>query len=116
MNVEPVSVCPRCGAEHEPLIVKSIDQPIVEVDGTVWDSWALCPVSQDPILFRRALDSKDLDKVTIIDMRQAWLYARYEPLEQLILKATDLTNPSAHEDLKYLLEVVRKLLARTAVR
>ena len=45
--------CARCGQNHEGLTFKRFAQPIVDPDGTIWDYWTLCPVSDDPILLRK---------------------------------------------------------------
>lgn len=41
--------CARCGGEHHDLPLKYFEIPIIDPEDT-WDSWAMCPVSGDPIL------------------------------------------------------------------
>ena len=47
----PVYRCARCGKDHEHIVFVHINgDPITDEDGTMWDWWALCPVTGDPIL------------------------------------------------------------------
>lgn len=43
--------CARCGEDHQQLSFrKFIKSPVVDEDGTVWDYWAVCPTTGDPVL------------------------------------------------------------------
>ncbi len=42
--------CARCGKMHIGLEFKKFYRPIRDKDGTTWDYWILCPISDDPIL------------------------------------------------------------------
>lgn len=46
MNVD-VNRCARCGQDHEGLEFRLFDRPCGE-----WTHWAMCPVTQEPILCR----------------------------------------------------------------
>lgn len=43
--------CARCGSDHQQLKMKKMLKPI-KIARSVWTHWALCPLSQDPILVR----------------------------------------------------------------
>ena len=46
-----VKRCARCGQDHPDMAFKKfVGSPIVDEDGTVWNYWATCPVTGDPVL------------------------------------------------------------------
>ena len=48
-----IGSCARCGYDHADLEFKKFEQnPIEDSDGTVWNYWALCPVTGEPILLK----------------------------------------------------------------
>jgi hypothetical protein len=48
-----VKHCARCQQDHNQLEFKEFTiNPIEYSDGTVWNYWALCPVTQEPILLK----------------------------------------------------------------
>lgn len=51
--------CARCGQDHERLTYTRFIRPVEDTDGTVWDWWATCPTTGDPILARQ-IDVEDL--------------------------------------------------------
>lgn len=58
-RTEDVKHCARCGQDHDRIIFYEFGRPIVDEDGTVWDWWATCPNTGDPILLRS--DRADLE-------------------------------------------------------
>lgn len=45
-----VGACARCGGDHEDVVFKAFDRPVI-VDGTPrYHRWGTCPASHDPIL------------------------------------------------------------------
>jgi len=44
--------CARCGENHEDLLFSLFTNPIEDSDGTVWAYWAMCPITDEPILLR----------------------------------------------------------------
>lgn len=55
--VTTVQNCARCGETHEDLsFTKFSKYPIEDIDGTVYNYWALCPITREPILLRIAND------------------------------------------------------------
>lgn len=45
--------CARCGKDHDELIFKQFAQnPIEDSDGTIWNYWAMCPDTKEPILLK----------------------------------------------------------------
>lgn len=52
-KVVAVKNCARCGQNHpDGLEFKQFLQPVIDDDGTVWNYWATCPVTGDPILMK----------------------------------------------------------------
>jgi hypothetical protein len=48
-----ITDCARCSVHHDDLEFKPFNGlPIVDEDGTVWDWWAVCPITGDPVLLR----------------------------------------------------------------
>lgn len=45
--------CARCGANHEALVWKPFQRPVVDADGTVWGWWTMCPYNQEPVLLTK---------------------------------------------------------------
>lgn len=54
--VTTVIGCARCGNDHEAIEFKRFEIPIKDDDG-LWEYWALCPVSGDPILLKKTVDN-----------------------------------------------------------
>lgn len=50
--------CSRCGSTHLDITAKKFDRPIEDTDGTIWDWWATCPTTGDPIIARN-LESEE---------------------------------------------------------
>lgn len=43
--------CARCKQDHRELsFTKFVGNPVEDEDGTIWNWWAMCPVTGDPIL------------------------------------------------------------------
>lgn len=54
--ISDVYSCSRCSYNHSGLTFIKFDRPIVDTCNdmkTIWDFWAICPVSLDPILLRQ---------------------------------------------------------------
>ena len=51
-KLKSVSGCARCGGSHENLALHTFKVPFAppEARGVVWDRWATCPATGDPIL------------------------------------------------------------------
>lgn len=47
-----VKQCARCFTDHEVLKFTSFINPISDSDDTIWNYWALCPTTGEPILLR----------------------------------------------------------------
>lgn len=46
--------CARYGQDHVNLEFKEFTQnPIEDSDGTIWNYWALCPITNEPILLKK---------------------------------------------------------------
>lgn len=66
----PVFGCARCSRDHPELIFKLFNlHPVQDEDGTVWDMWAICPVTGDPIL-SRVLESTKVSHDQEIDAQE----------------------------------------------
>lgn len=44
--------CARCGGDHKALKYRKLRQPIEDGDTTLWEWWATCPTTGEPILMR----------------------------------------------------------------
>jgi hypothetical protein len=45
--------CARCDEDHTDLeFTQFRNNPIEDTDGTVWNWWAMCPVTNEPILMK----------------------------------------------------------------
>lgn len=42
--------CARCGENHDAVTFQKFTRPIIDADGTVWQRWGMCPVTNEPIL------------------------------------------------------------------
>lgn len=56
MNID-VRNCARCGQDHDALTFKQFQRPVTEDkdkdnETILWTHWAVCPVTDDPILLR----------------------------------------------------------------
>lgn len=52
--------CARCSGTHENLEYKPFSKhPIEDTDGTIWDSFAICPITNEPILVKTEQLSKE---------------------------------------------------------
>ena len=49
---QSVQRCARCGRDHQNLILRHLERPIEDRDGSVWTHWMRCPQNGDPILWR----------------------------------------------------------------
>lgn len=47
-----ITHCARCHQDHDYLWFERFGYPVIDGDGTVWDWWALCPVTHEPVLMR----------------------------------------------------------------
>ncbi len=47
-----VKQCARCSQDHDQLKFNLFISPILDSNFSVWNYWALCPVTQEPILLR----------------------------------------------------------------
>lgn len=45
--------CARCGQNHAKVAFKRLKRPVIDSDGTVWNYWAMCPETREPILMMR---------------------------------------------------------------
>lgn len=50
--------CARCGQDHEQLEFKSLTRPVEYHGESIYQLWALCPVSGEPILMRVEVERK----------------------------------------------------------
>lgn len=51
--IDDVENCARCGGDHEGLKYNLFDPPVKPVhplDRTTWTHWAMCPVTDEPII------------------------------------------------------------------
>lgn len=70
--------CARCDAPGHILRFQEMKRPIVDPDGTSFGWWALCPVSEDPILMRKedsAGRSLPVPEDIMEGLDEAWEYA-----------------------------------------
>lgn len=44
--------CARCGYDHASLEFNKFENPIVDSDSTIWNWWALCRVTNEPVLLK----------------------------------------------------------------
>lgn len=48
-----ITNCARCGDDHDKLKFTEFSKnPIIDSDGTIWDFWALCPITKEPVLLK----------------------------------------------------------------
>lgn len=55
-----VNKCARCGNNHEVLEIKEFENsPIVDCNDITWNYWGICPLKNEPILFRIIANEKE---------------------------------------------------------
>lgn len=52
MTTANVTECARCGEAHNGLEFHQFSRPFREDNGTLWEHWATCPVTHEPMLLR----------------------------------------------------------------
>lgn len=54
-----VKHCARCGSDHLKLEFRPFKLvPIGDSDGTLWNYWAMCPITREPVLLKIVDDGK----------------------------------------------------------
>lgn len=51
--------CPRCGKNHEELILYNINGTPIFKEDLCYDCWAICPKTESPILIGREKSQED---------------------------------------------------------
>ncbi len=48
-----VRQCARCQQDHDQLEFKEfVNNPIEDSDGTIWNQWGICPITNESILLK----------------------------------------------------------------
>lgn len=54
-----VNNCARCSENHDLNFIEFSKNPIEDSDGTIWNYWAICPNTNEPILLK-VINDKEL--------------------------------------------------------
>lgn len=60
-SIGSITHCARCGEDHAEVIFRRFHSPVEDEDGTLWEWWAICPKTKEPILMRQISSEKQED-------------------------------------------------------